>query len=132
MVDFALEAQRERSLTPSKAIVEACLVRFRPIMMTTMAAILATLPIAVGFGAGAEARRPLGIAVVGGLIFSQFLTLYITPTFYVSLEQATQHWRQKFGNWRQRRLFAQGAPAGTQPEPQSSAEEGGKKKRKLG
>jgi HAE1 family hydrophobic/amphiphilic exporter-1 len=87
MVDFALQLQREQKMSPQDAIVEACLIRFRPIMMTTMAAIVATLPIALGFGTGAETRRPLGIAVVGGLIFSQFLTLYITPTFYVSLER---------------------------------------------
>ena len=71
-------------MLPQDAIVEACMVRFRPIMMTTMAAIFATLPIAMGLGAGAETRRPLGIAVVGGLVFSQFLTLYVTPVFYVS------------------------------------------------
>ena len=92
MVDFAVAAQRERNLSALDAMTEACMVRFRPIMMTTLAAIFATLPIALGYGAGAEARRPLGIAVVGGLIFSQFLTLYLTPAFYVSMERATQRW----------------------------------------
>ncbi len=87
MIDFALQIQREREVTPLDAIVEACRVRFRPIMMTTMAAILGTLPIALGYGAGAETRRPLGIAVVGGLVFSQFLTLYVTPSFYLALER---------------------------------------------
>ncbi len=93
MVDFSLTLQREKNLPPEQAIVEACLVRFRPIMMTTMAAILATLPIALGYGAGGEARQPLGIAVAGGLLFSQFLTLYITPTFYVSLDRFVQRLR---------------------------------------
>jgi HAE1 family hydrophobic/amphiphilic exporter-1 len=94
MVDFALHLQREKRISPQEAIVEASLIRFRPIMMTTMSAIVATLPIALGFGAGAETRRPLGIAVVGGLIFSQVLTLYVTPTFYVSLERVAAFFRR--------------------------------------
>ena len=92
---IAVAAKREQNLSSIDAMAQACLVRFRPIMMTTLAAILATLPIALGFGAGAEARRPLGIAVVGGLLFSQFLTLYLTPAFYVSMERLTQRWEDR-------------------------------------
>lgn len=94
MIDFAIEARRDRHLTPADAIYDACLVRFRPIMMTTMAALMGTLPIALGWGAGAEARRPLGLAVVGGLLVSQTLTLYVTPVFYIYMENL-QDWLKR-------------------------------------
>lgn len=87
MIDFALEAQRTQGKPAAEAIYEGCLVRFRPIMMTTMAALMGTLPIALGFGAGGDSRQPLGLSVVGGLLFSQVVTLYLTPVFYIYMEK---------------------------------------------
>jgi len=91
MIDFAIARERAEHVPPEKAILEAASVRFRPIMMTTVAAIAGTLPIAIGVGASAASRRPLGISVVGGLAFSQIVTLYVTPVFYTYLDEL-QEW----------------------------------------
>jgi multidrug efflux pump subunit AcrB len=99
MVDFALEAQRHEGLSPEESIYQACLVRFRPIMMTTFAALFGALPLAIGMGVGSELRKPLGYAIVGGLIVSQVLILYSTPVIYLALDQL----RQWFQRRRQRR-----------------------------
>jgi HAE1 family hydrophobic/amphiphilic exporter-1 len=111
MVDFAIEQRTGRGesgkeVSAEEAIYQACVVRFRPIMMTTMAALIGTLPIAMGIGAGAESRRPLGLAVVGGLLFSQLITLYATPVFYLYLDQI-QTWAGKKLARRRERIEAQ-------------------------
>jgi HAE1 family hydrophobic/amphiphilic exporter-1 len=108
MVDFAIEAEKTHGKSPADAIVEACLVRFRPIMMTTMAAFMGTLPIAVASGAGSESRRPLGIAVVGGLAFSQVITLYVTPVVYVYMH--------RLNDWLSRRSKRQAQDGQAVPE----------------
>jgi multidrug efflux pump len=95
MIDFALEAEREHHMKPEDAIFQACLLRFRPIMMTTMAALLGGLPLALGSGTGAELRRPLGITIVGGLIVSQFLTLYTTPVIYLFFDRLAVRFSSK-------------------------------------
>jgi len=105
LIDFALERQRVEGMSPAEAIVEACHVRFRPIMMTTMAAFAGTLPIALGIGAGASSRRPLGLAVVGGLVVSQVLTLYLTPVIYLYMDRL----QQRFGS--KRKPAAESLPA---------------------
>ena len=107
MIDFALAAQREENKPPLEAITQGCLIRFRPIMMTTMCALVGTLPIALGFGAGAEARQSLGIAVVGGLMFSQLITLFITPVFYLYMD-SLQGWSTGLSQ-----VFSRGAAGST-------------------
>ena len=104
MIDFALDAERKEGKTPKEAIYQACLLRFRPIMMTTMAALFGALPLALGTGTGSELRRPLGISIVGGLIVSQMLTLFTTPVVYLYMDRF--------------RLFVRGrGPASVKPAP---------------
>jgi HAE1 family hydrophobic/amphiphilic exporter-1 len=112
MIDFAIELQKQGKKTPSEAILEAASVRFRPIMMTTMAALMGAIPIAVGWGAGATTRRPLGVAVVGGLAFSQFVTLYVTPVFFTYFEELQERWTKKVP------ATAPSAPAASTSPPQ--------------
>jgi multidrug efflux pump subunit AcrB len=104
MIDFALDAERHEGISPREAIYKACVTRFRPIMMTTMAALLGSVPLAIGLGTGSELRKPLGIAVVGGLLLSQTLTLYTTPVIYLTFENMGQ----RFKAWRKRRRAAAG------------------------
>ncbi len=109
MIDFAINAQREHGKKPDEAIHEGCLLRFRPIMMTTMSALMATLPIALGLGAGGESRRALGLCVVGGLVVSQCLTLFITPVVYLYLES--------FQEWLKRKRHHKSTSVGTGDNP---------------
>ena len=97
MIDFAIAAERRDNKSPEDAIFQACLLRFRPITMTTMAALLGGLPLAIGLGTGSELRRPLGISIVGGLIFSQMLTLYTTPVVYLYLDRFRLRWARLRG-----------------------------------
>jgi HAE1 family hydrophobic/amphiphilic exporter-1 len=101
-IDFALEAQRNEGKSPLDAIYQGCIIRFRPIMMTTMAALFGALPIAIGFGAGGEGRRPLGLAVIGGLIFSQLITLYLTPVFYTYMDSFQERIRRRLSRSREK------------------------------
>jgi multidrug efflux pump len=113
MVDFALEAERQEGLTPEESIYQACLVRFRPIMMTTFAAMFGALPLAIGMGVGSELRKPLGIAIVGGLIVSQMLTLYTTPVIYLALDRMRV--RQKSRSAKPRVRMQDWTPSATRP-----------------
>jgi len=98
MIDFALDAERNGRMAPREAIYQACLLRFRPILMTTMAALLGALPLMLGTGAGSELRRPLGVAIVGGLIVSQLLTLFTTPVIYLAFDRVALRLGRRFGS----------------------------------
>jgi HAE1 family hydrophobic/amphiphilic exporter-1 len=108
-IDFALAAERHEGKTPLEAIYEGCVIRFRPIMMTTMCALLGAVPIAAGYGAGGEARQPLGLSVVGGLLFSQLVTLYLTPVVYTYLA-AVQTWASRRKKPKSRRMAVAATP----------------------
>jgi len=112
MIDFALDAERNEGLPPEKSIYQACLLRFRPIMMTTMAALLGAVPLALQQGTGSELRRPLGVSIVGGLLLSQFLTLYTTPVIYLYMD--------RFGRWAHRWRSAAHLPEIKSAEPMKS------------
>jgi len=113
MIDFALAAEREEGKSPVEAIYQACLLRFRPIMMTTMAALLGALPLALGTGVGSELRRPLGITIVGGLIVSQMLTLYTTPVVYLYLDRMRLFMQSRPAD--RRRVVSDAAPDAARP-----------------
>ena len=116
MIDFALDAERRLGLTPEAAIYQACVVRFRPIMMTTMAALLGAVPLAMGMGTGSELRQPLGVAVFGGLMVSQTLTLFTTPVVYLTIENLRLRWAAWQRQWRARhRPVPSGQPASLIP-----------------
>ena len=112
MIDYALTVERGQGLAPHDAIFEACLRRFRPIMMTTMAAMLGALPLAIGMGEGSEMRRPLGIAIVGGLLFSQALTLYTTPAVYIYFDRLQLWFRARRAKRGASPLMAKALPSG--------------------
>ncbi len=111
MIDFAIELERNEGLSPRDSIFKASLLRFRPIMMTTSAALLGSIPLAIGFGNGAELRRPLGIAIAGGLIVSQLLTLYTTPVVYLYIDRARVAYRRLRAGAGDHPLPAKGSPA---------------------
>jgi multidrug efflux pump len=119
MIDFALDAERNHDLPPEKAIFQACLLRFRPIMMTTMAALFGAIPLAIGFGEGAEMRRPLGIAIVGGLVVSQMLTLYTTPVVYIYLDRF-RLWCRRIGRPRSEQIGQPQKTAGADAAPNAA------------